>query len=153
MSATSHRERRGAHVNYYREKSQCFTCKTCHPGYLRIMKSFSLFFPCGGTLRGDTISTSRSAKAVINFVIATPPPRTHPPPHLPQFLFFFFCLSRYETVLCVCLSKVNYNDMQKGERIHGKDHQVGETCRALLFIRMSWIYRYCLKPGCEALPF
>ena len=44
MSATSHRERRGAFVNYCREKSHRFTCKTCYPGYLWIMKSFS-FFP------------------------------------------------------------------------------------------------------------
>lgn len=51
MSATSHRERRGAHVNYYREKSYSFTCKTCYPGYLWIMKSFSLFPPCGDTKR------------------------------------------------------------------------------------------------------
>lgn len=45
MSATSHRDRRGAHVNYYREKTYYFFCKTCYPGDLWIMKSFSLFFP------------------------------------------------------------------------------------------------------------
>lgn len=47
---------------------------------------------------------------------------------------------------CVYFSKANDNDIQKGE-------QVGETCRVLLFIKMSRIYRYCLKPDCEALPF
>lgn len=46
------------------EKSHHFTCKTCHPGYLWIMKSFSLF-PCGHA-KGDT--KSRSIKAVISFV-------------------------------------------------------------------------------------
>lgn len=36
------------------EKSHCFTCETCHPGYLWIMKSFSLF-PCGHA-RGDNFN-------------------------------------------------------------------------------------------------
>ena len=93
MSATSHGERRGAHVNYYRDKSYYSTCKTCHPGYLWIMKSFS-FFHSGDKPRGDTISMSRSLKAVINFMMDV------------FFLFFIsasFCLSHYGIVLCVLL--------------------------------------------------
>lgn len=49
------------------EKSYYFTCKTCYPGYLWLMKSFS-FFSSRDKPRGDTISISRSLKAVINFV-------------------------------------------------------------------------------------
>ncbi len=93
MSATSHRERRGARVNYYREKSYYFTCKTCYPGYLWIMKSFS-FFPSWDKPRGDTISMSRSLKAVINFVMDV----------------FFFPLGfayHFMELFCVCFSKAN----------------------------------------------
>lgn len=96
MSATSHRERRGAHVNYYREKSYCFTCKTCHPGYLWIMKSFS-FFPSWDEPRGDTISMSRSLKAVINFVM--------------QALCFPTSFIHFMHLCCVHLSGVNCNNI------------------------------------------
>lgn len=63
-----------------------------------------------------------------------------PPPQKKSFAYHIMKLC------CVYFSKANDNDIQKGE-------QVGETCRVLLFIKMSRIYRYCLKPDCEALPF
>lgn len=140
MSATSHRERRGAHVNYYREKSYCFTCKTCYPGYLWIMKSSH---PPWDKPRGDTIPMSRSLKAVINFVM--------------EVLYFptSLCFTHFVELCCVYFSDVNCNNVthKNGCKFIESSHKLEKTAYFFIFfIKMSWNYRYCLKPDCEALP-
>lgn len=100
--------------------------------------SHFLFFPSGDKPRGDTISMSRSLKAVINSVMDE---------------VFFLQSFAYDVMelCCVYFSKVNYKDItQKVEHINWKMRKLRENCRVLLFIKTSWNYRFCLNPACEA---
>ena len=51
--------------------------------------------------------------------------------------------------VCVFLSESQWHTESGVNPL--KDRQVRENCRVLLFSWMSWNYRHCLKPDCEAL--